>query len=231
MSALHALTAELHGGFLTLAFICIAATAFCQIVVHFEESMPKFMVRWAVKSRGYLDAAGFVAAVAGVPALLLSAYTGSGAWPLDALVDNATIRNKIELTVFATVLWTGIAAIRWRFGRPLWTCPPMAALYTLLAFVAMGVTGTAGSLGAHLTKGQSFLDFIWNLIGIKVTEDLLLNTTLAFIIAIASLVVLIVVLLIARLSGISKEQLGQRKCTRWSKWDEPTIGDEEASKK
>jgi hypothetical protein len=226
MEALHSLTAEMHGGFLTLAAACIILTALAQIVVHFKESMPKSLVNAAKRARGYLDATGYVAAIAGVIALPLSAYTGSGTWPVDALLDNAVVRNKIILTVLATTLWAGVASIRWRFGRPLWTCPTMAGVYTVLAMVAMGVTATAGSLGAHLTKGESILDFMWNLIGINVLQDLLLSVDLAMMISILSVIVIIMILVIRKLSGISAEQLGPRKCTKWSKWDEPTISDE-----
>ncbi len=223
MATLHALAAEFHGGILLLAFVAIILTAAAQIVVHFKSNMPKTLVGWAMRARGYLDATGFVAAVAGIPAILFSAYTGSQAWDIDALVDNVIIRNKIELTVFALVLWIGVVAIRWRFGRPLWTCPTLGAFYVLLSIGAMSVTGVAGSLGAHLTLGESILDPVWNLIHIDVTKDLLLDQTLALAIAIVSILVLLGVLLVARISGISKEQLGPRKCSNWSKWDEPTI--------
>jgi hypothetical protein len=231
MEALHSLTAELHGGFLTLAAVCIILTALAQIVMRFQKSMPKFLVKAATRSRGYLDATGYVSTIAGVLALLLSAYTGSGAWPLDALLDNAVVRNKIMLTVFATTIWAGVAWIRWRFGRSLWTCPAMAGFYTLLAIVAMGVTATAGSLGAHLTKGESFLDFLWNSIGINVLQDLLLSVDLAMIVAIISIIAIIAVLVVRRLSGISQEELGPRKCTKWSKWEEPVIAEEKEAKK
>ncbi len=229
--SIHSLTAEMHGGILTLAAVCIILTALAQIVMHFQQSMPKSIVKAAMRARGYLDATGYVAVVAGVFALLLSAFTGSQAWPMDALLDNAVVRNKIVLTVFATTLWAMVASVRWRFGRPLWTCPSMAACYTVLAIVAMGITSTAGSLGAHLTKGESILDFVWNLVGVNVLQDLLLSMDLALIISIISLIVIIAVLVIRRLSGISQEQLGQRKCTKWSKWDEPIIGEEKVAKK
>jgi hypothetical protein len=231
MEALHSLTAELHGGFLTLAAVCIILTALAQIVMHFKDSMPKSFVSAAMRARGYLEATGYVAAIAGVFALLLSAFTGSQTWPLDALMDNAVVRNKIVLTAFATTMWAGVAVIRWRFGRSLWTCPPMAASYTILAIVAMGVTATAGSLGAHLTKGESILDFVWNLAGINVLQDLLLSVDLAMIVSILSIIVIIAVLVVRKLSGINKEQLGPRKCTKWSKWDEPIITEGKEEKK
>ena len=50
------------------------------------------------------------------------------------------------------------------------------------------------------------------------------------IISIIFIIVIIAVLVIRRLSGISKEQLGPRKCTKWSRWDEPMIGEEKEAK-
>ena len=47
VEALHALTSELHAGFLTLAFVCIMIVAGCQIVVRFRNRMPKSFVNIA----------------------------------------------------------------------------------------------------------------------------------------------------------------------------------------
>ena len=105
MSALHSLTAELHAGFLTLAFICIVIVAVSQIVVRMKKCLPKRLVDLAIKVRGYAEAAGYVGAMAGVVGLLLSAWTGMYAWPQDALLESAVVRNKITLSLYATLLW------------------------------------------------------------------------------------------------------------------------------
>src|SRR4030042_2672230 len=123
MSALHSLTSELHAGFLTLSFVCIMAVAGAQIAVRLQNRMPRILVSWAIRTRGYFEAAGYVGAVLGVLGLLLSAWTGMYAWPYDVLINDAIARNKIMLTAFATVMWTGVVFIRTRFGRGLWTCP------------------------------------------------------------------------------------------------------------
>jgi hypothetical protein len=225
MEALHALTAELHSGFLVLAFVGIVAVFLCQVVVRYRTRMPRLLVKWAVKSRGYFEATGYVAAVAGVIALLLSAYTGMNAWPLDQLLDSAIIRNKILLTIFATILWIGVVLIRTKFGRSLWTCPQISLLYTGLAVVAFGLTSTVGSLGAHITQGGSFLDPLWEAVGIDLTKDLSLDVTVAMFVAIGGVILLIFSLLAAVISGIAKEEFRPKNCTSWSKWDEPKIGD------
>ena len=223
MSALHALTAELHGGMLTLAFLCIIIVAACQIVIRLRNRMPKSFVNIAIRIRGYMEAAGLVAAVIGVIGLLLSAWTGMYAEPLDALVSDPTIKNKIVLSAYATVLWAGVVFIRLRFGRGLWTCPAMAFLYVALTIVSFGVIATTGSMGAHLTQGGSALDPVWNLIGFSTNEVLVLSTNTAALIAIVSAGLLILALAIARKYELFSVTLGPETCQRFFRWDEPTI--------
>jgi hypothetical protein len=231
MSALHALTAELHAGFLTLSFVCIMIVAVAQIVVRFRNRMPRKFVEWSIRVRGYTEAAGFVGAVLGVLGLLLSAWTGMYAWPMDVLIDSPVVRNKILLTAFATVLWGGVVYIRSRFGRGLWTCPAMATLYVAITFVAFGVLGTTGSMGAHLVQGGSALDPLWNFVGFRVTADLVLSAGTDAFIAIASVAALIVSLYIARRYDLFSVKLGPETCQRVFKWDEPKIEYEAPARK
>lgn len=223
MAGLHSLSSELHAGFLTLAFVSIVAVLICQLVVRYEAKMPKLFVRWARASRGYFEAAGFVGAVAGILALLLSAYTGSYAWTLDQLFDSSIVRNKMILTVFATILWIGVVVVRVKFGRALWTCPHTSLLYVGLAVMAFGLTGTTGSLGAHIVQGGSILDPLWEAVGIDITKDLLLDTTIALVVAIGAVLLLLFSLIAVVLSGIAKEQFHPKDCSARSGWDEPTI--------
>jgi hypothetical protein len=223
VEALHALTAELHAGFLTLAFVCIMIVAGCQIVVRLRNRMPKSFVRIAIRIRGYMEAAGFVGAVLGVLGLLLSAWTGMYAWTLDALINDPVIRNKILLTAFATVLWAGVVFIRSRYGRGLWTCPAMASLYVVLTFVAFGMIGTVGSMGAHLAQGGSALDPIWSLVGFRVDTIIELSTNAAALLALVSVALLVVALAIARKYDLFSVKLGAETCQKYFKWDEPVI--------
>ena len=223
MSALHSLTAELHAGFLTLSFVCIMAVAVAQIAVRLQNRMPRILVSWAIRTRGYFEAAGYVGAVLGVLGLLLSAWTGMYAWPYDVLINDAIVRNKIMLTAFATVMWTGVVFIRTRFGRGLWTCPAMAVVYVALAFVSFGVLGTTGSMGAHITKGGSAMDPIWNLVGFQVTSDLILDSNIAAFVAIASMGVIVLSLVVAKRYDLFQMKLGAESCQKVFKWDEPRI--------
>jgi hypothetical protein len=233
MSALHSLTAELHAGFLTLAFVCIMMVAVAQVVVRLKNKswMPKSFVRLAIRIRGYAEAAGYVGAALGIIGLLLSAYTGMYAWPRDVLLDSAVIRNKIMFTVFSTVMWTGVLVIRARFGRGLWACPMMAAVYTGLAFVAYGVLGMTGSLGAHLTVGESVLDPFWNLIGMRVSDPITLSPGLAESIAIVSGIVFVLSLAVARRYDLFSTKLEPTVCEKVFRWDEPRIEESVAPSK
>jgi len=223
MSALHALTAELHGGFLTLAFLAIVAVALSQVVVRLKSHMPKRLVKMAIQVRGYAEATGYVAAIAGIVGLLLSAYTGMYAWPPDVLINDPIIQNKILLTAFSTAFWIGVVVIRTRFGRGLWTCPAMATLYTVLTIAGFGVVGLTGSLGAHLTQGGSILDAFWSTFHIDITKTLSLTPMVAALVAIVSVVAFIISLAIARRYELFAVRLGADTCGKYFKWDEPRI--------
>ncbi len=223
ISALHALTAELHAGFLTLAFVCIMAVAAAQIVVRYKNRMPKSFVRIAIRTRGYVEAAGFVGAALGVLGLLLSAWTGMYAWPTDVLINDPVIRNKILLSAYATVMWGGVVYIRSRFGRGLWTCPAMATLYVVLTFISFGLVGTTGSMGAHLTQGGSALDPLWSIVGFKVTDVLEIPTNEAALVMLVSVALFIVSLAIARRYELFNVKLSPETCQKYFKWDEPTL--------
>ena len=223
MSALHSLTAELHAGFLTLAFICILIVAVSQVVVRMKKCLPEGMVNLAIRVRGYAEAAGYVGAIAGVVGLLLSSWTGMYAWPQDALLESAVVRNKITLTLYATLLWCGVVFIRTRYGRGLWSCPAMAVLYTAIAFVAYGVLGMTGSLGAHLTVGESLLDPLWEIVGVDVAENIAVEPGSAILAALICVVALVVALYLARRYDLFGVKLGPETCQKYFKWDEPMI--------
>lgn len=223
MTSLHSLTAEIHGGMLTLAFACILTVAVSQIVVAYKNRFPASIVDLAVKVRGYAEATGYVAAVGGLIGLFLSTWTGMYAWPQEDLLLSEEVRNKITLTVFAMVLWSMVVFIRFRFGRGLWTCPAMAFVYTLVAFAAMGVTGATGSIGAHLTKGESLMDPLWDTLRVEITESYVLEPRVATAIALAAAVGLMLSLAYGKRKGLFDVKLGPETCQMFFRWDEPTI--------
>ncbi len=220
----HDFTVELHGGFFTLAIIAIILTLLAQIAISGKESFPR-LANAAYKSRGYLDATGIVAVIAGIIAIVISAITGLDAAPAHVLVDSVILRNKIVLSFLALVAWIWVAAMRLRLGRSLWTCPWSSVAYVIIALIAMSFTTVVGSLGADITTGGSLFDSFYSFIGLDPTHvDLQFSLIWSLTFTIISILVIFVVLLTARLSQVGREQLrSDRKCHHWPDWDEPTI--------
>ncbi len=223
MTSLHSLTAEIHGGMFTLAFACILAVAASQVIVAYRRRFPTGLVDLAIKVRGYAEATGYVAAVGGLIGLFLSTWTGMYAWPQEDLLLSEEVRNKITLTVFAIALWSMVVFIRFKFGRGLWTCPAMAFVYTLVAVVAMAVTGATGSVGAHLTKGESLLDPMWDSLRVEIAESFVLEPGTAAVMALLSVIGLMLALVYGKRAGLFDVVLGPDTCQKFFRWDEPTI--------
>ena len=102
MTALHSLTAEFHGGMLTLAFACIMAVAVSQLIVGYKKRFPEGIVDLALKVRGYAEATGYVAAVGGLIGLFLSYYADLAAGGTIVLVAVAAFFASLALTRRAT---------------------------------------------------------------------------------------------------------------------------------
>jgi hypothetical protein len=221
MSALHTLTAELHVGFLAMAMIGIAVTFLCQLVIRFGRG--GMFSRMSARVRGYAEAAGIMGAFFGVFALLLSAYTGMGSrTSFDILFNNPITANKILLTVVITGIWSMVVIVRLKVGKRLWTSGGFALFYTALAVLGFVLTTLTGSMGAHITKGESTIDPLLNSIGIDYTKFFLLDANLAMIISIISLVVIVVCIFLSARMRLLKVQIA-KKDTKWTlpRIDEP----------
>ena len=223
IAGLHALTAELHAGFLTLAFACIMIVVAAQIVVRLRDRMPKVLVRWAIMVRGYAEATSYLAAAAGVLSLLASAWTGMYAWPMDKLLESDIIKNKILLTAYATVLWGGVVFIRTRFGRGIWTCPAMTVVYVGITLVAFALIAMAGCLGSVITRGESLLEPLYAFVGIDIEKAFELQPSIAAGLALGSAGMLVGSLVLARRKDLFEVELTPETCQRFFKWDEPRI--------
>jgi hypothetical protein len=203
MTAIHILTAELHTGFLTLAFAGIALTFLCQLAIAWEKRMPATLVRWARSLRGYSEAAGLVGAFLGVIVLVISGYSGFNAYgSSSAILDVAITRNKIMFTAFATILWASVVIIRLSFKRKLWTSFEMSGLYTLLALGAYGLTALVGSMGGHITKGESSIEPILNAVGFDYTKPFEFDPWLMTMVALMGIGALIMALVQIRLGKL-----------------------------
>lgn len=225
-AALHALTAEMHTGALVLATACIVLTALCQITVRHRDRMPKRLVRCALGLRGYTDAAGLVAAIIGTIAICASAYFGMQAWSFDQLASEPMVRNKVLFTAIILAMWLGIIGMRIALTRQLWTCRALAFLYVVFALAAFGLTSVTGSIGAHLTKGESILDGFLQWIGFDFTKPIELNANLMIAVAIAAAGLLIMVCILVRwFDLVSKEDADA--CEKTSGYSEPAMIEED----
>ncbi len=198
MSALHSLTAELHAGFLTLAFACILVTAAASMIKRRGVRCSSDRSERFDKMIVYTDAAGYVASIAGVVGLILSAITGMLAWPVDALLDSPLVQNKIMLTVLGTVLWCIVVVTRSKFGIAVYNSPLMSSLFVMITFASYAAISVAGSMGAHLTIGESVLDPLLQSIHIDIESVFYLSTVIAIAIVLISAASIILMLIISR---------------------------------
>jgi hypothetical protein len=223
MTAIHSLTAELHSGFLTLAFAGIALTFLCQLAISWEKHMPNRLVGWARSLRGYTEAAGIVGAFLGVIVLLMSGYSGYNAYgDSAAILDVAITRNKIMFTIFATILWASVVVIRLSFRRKLWTSFEMSGLYTLLAFGAYGFTVLTGSMGGHITQGESSIEPILKAIGFDYTKPFEFDPVLMTVVGLLGVGALIMGLVQIRLNNLWAIRPGAND-GNLPTWSEPTM--------
>jgi len=106
----------------------------------------------------------------------------------------------------------------------------MAALYVALAFVAFGVLGTTGSMGAHITQGGSAMDPLWSIIGFDVTSELSLTSDTSAAVALVSMILIVLSLFAARRYDLFAVKMSPETCPAKVKWDEPRIVAEVAQK-
>lgn len=225
-AGLHALTSEMHTGALTIATVCILLTALCQIVVRHQKGMPKGLVRIALGLRGYTDPVGLVAAIIGAIAICASAYFGMQTWSFEQLANDPITRNKILFTAIILAMWVGIAGMRMALTRQLWTCRPLAFLYTVFTLAAFGLTSIVGSMGAQLTKGESALDPFLEWIGFDYTRPIEFNAGLMIMAALAAVGVIILVCIAVRWYGLADQEDADH-CEKRSGYTEPAMIEEE----
>ena len=78
-------------------------------------------------------------------------------------------------------------------------------------------------MGAHLTKGESLMDPIWNTLRISISESFVMQPGIAAALALFSIIGLIFSLIFAKKAGLFDVKLAPETCQEFFKWDEPTI--------
>jgi len=64
--------------------------------------------------------------------------------------------------------------------------------------VAFGVLGTTGSMGAHLVRGGSAFDPLWNFVGFRVSANLIRRANTDAATTIGSVAAFVIALVVAR---------------------------------
>lgn len=187
----HALTVELHGGFLALAFFAIVSTFICSLVLRFSKAPEGRAAKWFSRAGAYLDAAGLVSAMAGVLFLVLSAATGMLVDPVSDLLGDPLVQNKIVLSLAALAIWSGLVFVRCALGRKLWTFPWVAGLYALFAVIGYVLVLTVITLGFTVVDGSSVLDPLWSFFGIDLTKSIVMSTGGALAVLVGSIIVIL----------------------------------------
>ena len=81
--------------------------------------------------------------------------------------------------------------------------------------MGFAITALVGSMGAHLTQGESTIDPVPNSVGIDYTKFFLLDANLTMIISIISLVVIVVCIFLAARMRLLKVRIAKPE-TRWT---------------
>ncbi len=217
MGAVHSLTAEMHAGFLTLAILAMGGVFLCQLLM---ASVKRLAASDRLRAlRGLLEPTALVALVAGIAGMVLSAITGSLAWPTDGLLNSPITRNKIVITVFALVLWSVALLIRLKLGRLLWTSPASALLFVCISVAGFAMTAIVGSLGAHIVQGGSVLGPLLSDMGIDPTRGFTVAFLPAVVIIFLSAGFSALALLHAARSGLIREQFRAKDLGIWPGWN------------
>jgi len=171
ITTIHSMLVELHGGMLTLAFICILATAVARNHSKMRSTSESYGVFWPADSlmgkvAMYAEPTAYVAGIGGVISLIASAIVGFYSWPLDLITATPLGLNKVLFSVLATELFAIFVLVRSKYGMDLWKRGGTAAVYSLLAVFGFLFMVLAGSYGGHMMLKGSVLDPVFALLGI-----------------------------------------------------------------
>jgi hypothetical protein len=197
ITTIHSMLVELHGGMLTLAFICILATVVARNYLKMRRTSDSFGVFWPADSlmgkvAMYAEPTAYVAGIGGVIGLIASAIVGFYSWPLDLITATPLGLNKVMFSVLATELFAIFVLVRSKYGVNLWNNGGTAAVYSLLAVFGFGFMVIAGSYGGHMMLKGSVLDPVYTLLGI--TPETFGFTGLNFTILIVSASIVVAIL-------------------------------------
>jgi hypothetical protein len=171
IATVHSMLVELHGGMLTLSFICIIATFIARTHLRMRKTNESYGVFWPVDSlmgkiATYAEPTAYLAGLGGIIGLITSAIVGFYAWPLELITATPLGLNKVLFSVLATELFIIFVLLRSKYGINLWKNSGTSAVYSSLAVIGFLFMVIAGSYGGHMMAKGSVLDPIYDLLGI-----------------------------------------------------------------
>jgi hypothetical protein len=172
IETIHSMLVELHGGMLTLAFICILATVIARTHLKMRKTSESYGVFWPVDSfmgkiAVYAEPTAYVAGMGGVIGLIASAIVGFYSWPLDLITATPLGLNKVLFSVLTTELFIIFVFLRSKYGVNMWKSGGTAAVYSSLAVFGFLFMVIAGSYGGHMMLKGSVLDPVYAILGIS----------------------------------------------------------------
>jgi hypothetical protein len=182
MRALHSVTIELHGGMLTLAFICIAIKVIDILWGRFLGDKGGFLRRILIKASEYSSPTILLAAIGGVIGLLLSAYTGASLVPAGTLSTSPITLNKVMVTVVAVQLWTFMIVFNLAFGEKAWDGRNRRLIMVLSGGLGYFFSITGGSIGGTMAGKVSIMEPLWEFLGVDLHASWILSMEILYII-------------------------------------------------
>jgi len=175
MRALHSVTIELHGGMLTLAFVCILIKILDILWGRFLGERGGIVRRALMKASEYSTPTILLAAIGGVIGLLLSGYTGSQLAPSDSLTTSPITLNKVMVTVVAVELWSVMILFNLLHREKAWETRGNALFMVLSGGIGYAFSITGGSIGGTMAGKVSIMEPIWEFLGVDLHASWILG--------------------------------------------------------
>jgi hypothetical protein len=209
LRALHSVTIELHGGMLTLAFICIAIKVLDIFWGRFLGEKGGRLRRILAKASEYSTPTILLAAIGGVIGLLLSGYTGSQLVPADSFSTSPITLNKVMVTVFAVELWSVMILFNLAYREKAWEGKGRALFMVLSGGIGYFFSITGGSIGGTMAGKVSIMEPLWEFLGVDLHSSWILGYDLLLVLVLV--VNVLGVLLIAFSSRIVKPSVASQE--------------------
>jgi hypothetical protein len=203
MRAVHSVTIELHGGMLTLAFICIAIKVIDMLWARFLGEKGGFLRRVLIKASEYSSPTILMAAIGGVIGLLLSAYTGASLVPEGTLQTSPITLNKVMVTVAATQLWMLLIVFNLAYGDESWDTRNRSLLIIFTGGLGYLFSITGGSIGGTMAGKVSIMEPLWEFLGVDLHASWIFSPEILYIIvAVVSIVGVLMVIYTSKILEI-----------------------------